>query len=62
MMLHTEYQGSRPWGVRLEENLNGSPYINLCKTCDPWGGAIFSHRGKLGRGQLGDATYKISRF
>ena len=19
----------------------GSPYISLCKTCDPWGGAIF---------------------
>ena len=42
------------------------PYINLCKTFDPWGGAIFWPMGynmnKLGRGPLGDAAYQISRL
>ena len=38
--------------------------INLYKTCDPPGRAHFWPKGhnlnKLGRGPLGDATYKIS--
>ena len=60
MMLHTKYQGSRPCGFRQEDLF----MFALCKTFDPR--AIFLPQGynlnKLGRGPLGDATYKISRF
>ena len=41
------------------------PYIGHCRTCDPWGRAIFApckgyNLNKLGRGPLGDASYQIS--
>ena len=66
MMLHTKYQGSRPCGFRQKYFFHGSPYISLCETCDPWGGAIFGPRwdnlNKLVRSPLGNATYQISRF
>ena len=42
-----------------------SPYISLCKTCNP-GVESFKPRGqnlnKSGRGPLGDASYQISRL
>ena len=44
-MLHTKYQGSRPHGFRQEDVFCIFLYINLCKTCDPWGGAIIGTRG-----------------
>ena len=44
MMLHTKYQGSRPCGFRQEDFVHVAPYISLCKTCDPRGGAIFGPR------------------
>ena len=60
MKLHTKYQGSRPCGFR-QEDVSRFPYINLSKTFDPCGQAIFSRRGiikkKLGRGLLGYVTY-----
>ena len=41
-MQHTKYQGFRPNGVRQEYCFY---YISLvCRTCDPWGGAIFCPR------------------
>ena len=45
MMLHTKYQGSRPYGFRKEDFFNVFPNISLCKTCDPWGGAFFGPNG-----------------
>ena len=66
MMLHTKYQGSKPYGFRQEDFFHVFPYIGLSKTCDPWGGAIFGPQryslNKLGRSSLGDASYQISRL
>ena len=56
MMLHTKYQGSRPCGFRQEDFFYVSPYISLCKACDPWGVVIFGPRGLPD-----DASYQISR-
>ena len=65
MMLHTKYQGSKP-KVSDKKIFSCFPYIGLCNSCDPWGGAIFGPRdrklNKLGRGSLGDASYQISRL
>ena len=44
-MLHTIYQGSRPYGFRQEDFSMFFPYISLCVTCDPFGGAIFGPSG-----------------
>ena len=64
MMLHTKYQGSRPYGFRQENFSMFFHYISLCKICDPWCGVIFWPEGdnlnKLGRVPLGYATYQIS--
>ena len=41
------------------------PYICVCQTCDPWGGVILApgdNLNKIGRGALGDATYKIPKL
>ena len=38
------------------------PYISLCKTCDPCGGAILPKEhnlNKLGRGLIDDASYLV---
>ena len=45
MMLHTKYQSSRPCGLRQEDFFHVSPYISLCKACDPKIGVIFGPRG-----------------
>ena len=42
MMLHTKYQVYRPCGFKQEDFFYVSPYISLCKECDPRGGAIFA--------------------
>ena len=47
MMLHTKYQGSKPYGFR-KEDFSGFPNISLCKTCDPLGAPIFDPRGIIG--------------
>ena len=63
-MLHTKYQGSMPCCFKQEDFLIFLPIYAYVK-CDPWRGVIFGPRGimnKLGRGQLGDATYQISRL
>ena len=60
MMLHTAYQGSRPYGFR-QEDFSRFPYISLCNTCDPRGGPFWPqgyNLNKLDRGLLGDATYQ----
>ena len=39
------------------------PYINQCRTCDPWAGPFLTKGydlNKLGRSPLNDATYQIS--
>ena len=73
-MLHTKYQGSRPYGFRQEDFFHVFPYIGLCKTSDHrgggggggGGGGQFWPQGhnlnKLGKGPLGDASYQISRL
>ena len=65
MMLHTKYQGFRPYGLRQKDFSMFFPK-SLCKICDPRGGAILGPKGhnlnKIGRGPQGDATYQISRF
>ena len=65
MILHTKYQGSRPYGFRQEDFFHVAPYISLRKTYDPWGGAFFLPQGynlnKLGRSLQVDATYQISK-
>ena len=64
-MLHTKYQGTRPYGFRQQDFFYAFPYISLCKTCDSQGQGNFCPEGgnlnKLGRGPLGDATYQSSR-
>ena len=60
-MLHTKYQGSRPYGLRKEDFLM-FPYV---KHVTP-GRSHFWPQGdilnKLGRGLLGDATNQISKL
>ena len=62
------YQISRLYAIRFQTRrfFYVFSYISLCKTCDPVGEAIFGPRGhnlnKHGRGQLGNATYQISRL
>ena len=60
-MLYTKYHNSRPCGFRQEEFFSCFPYISLCETGDPQGGAILWPQGytlyNLGRGLLGNATY-----
>ena len=45
-------RGPLMWMMPLHVNQKSnygydSPYISLCKTCDPWGGAIFGPRGVI---------------
>ena len=65
MMLHNQYQSSRPYGFRKEHLFHLFPNIGLSKTCDPGTGPFWPQGyilNKLGRGPLGDATYQISRL
>ena len=58
-------QGSRHFGFRQEYFFHVSPYISICKTCDPGEGSFFAsghNLNKLRRGLLGDAAYKLSRL
>ena len=41
-MLHTKYQGSRPYGFRQEDFCHCFPYVRLCKQCDPGAGPFLA--------------------
>ena len=63
MMLHTKYQGSRPYGFRLEDFRMFFLY-SLRRTCDPQGGPFLApgnNLNKFGRSLLSDATYQNIR-
>ena len=56
-MLHTKYQGSKPYGFRQKVFFMFF-LISIYKTCDRWGGAILDqghNLNVLGRGPLGEA-------
>ena len=55
MKLHTEHKGSRPY--RFRQDFFMFPYLAYVKFW-PKGDNL----DKLGRGLLGDATYKISKL
>ena len=60
-MLHTKYQGSRPYGFS-QEGFHVFPYISLYKACVLGHGYFWlqgDNSNKLCRGPLGDATYQI---
>ena len=42
-----KYGSNLPSGFRREDVLEGFPYIRLCKTSDPWGGASFGHKATI---------------
>ena len=45
MMLHTKYQGSRPYGFRHEDSFHVFPlYKPILNICDPRGGTFFVPR------------------
>ena len=62
MMLHTKYQGSKPYGFRLEDFFMFFPIEAYVKTCYPFFWPQGYKLNKLGRGLLGDASYQISRL
>ena len=64
-MLHTKYQGSRPCGFIQEDSFMFFPISAYVKHVTPGVGPFWPlghNLNKLGRGQLGDATYQISRL
>ena len=59
MMLHTKYQGSRPYGFRKEDFFMFFLIWALVKHVTPVAGCFWLEGyifNKLGRGPLGDAT------
>ena len=64
-MLHTKYQGSRPYGFRQEDVFMFFP-IKACAKHGTLGAGHFWQQGynlnNLGRGLLGDASYKLPRL
>ena len=62
MMLHTKYQGSRPYGFR-QEDFFMFPYISLyVNHVTPRAGRYWPkghNLNNLGRGPLGDATCQM---
>ena len=44
VMLHTQYQSSRPYGFRKENLFHLFPNIGLSKTCDPGPGPFLAPR------------------
>ena len=55
-MLHTKYQGSRPFGFRLEDFFMVPLYVSLCKTFDPVVGPF------LAKYQESRTWFQTSRF
>ena len=65
MMLHIKYQGFGPYGFRQEDFFHIFPIQAYVKHVIPGAGPFWPkgyNLNKLGRGPLGDATYKISRL
>ena len=66
MMLHTKYQDALCLMVSKQEDIFMFSLYGPIKTCDPQRkGSIWSkgdYLNKLGKGQLDDATYEISRL
>ena len=65
MLLHTKYQGSRPYGFRHEDFLEFSLFKPMSSIGPPGQGHFWPkgyNLNNLGRGKLGDATYQISRL
>ena len=46
MILYAKYLSFNPYSFR-QEDFQNLPYINLYKTCDPWGGANNHPKDKL---------------
>ena len=62
-MLHTKYQGSRPFGFRQEDFFHVFPIKANVKHVTPGAGLFLAqdyNLNKLGRGPLDNATYQIS--
>ena len=65
MMLHTKYQGFRPYGFRLGDFFHVYPILAYAKHLNPRVGHLWPQGYnliKLGRGPLVDASYQISRL
>ena len=65
MMLHTKYQGSRPYGFIQEDFFMFSLYKPMSNMCPPGRGHFWhqeNNLNKLGRGLLGDAEFQISKL
>ena len=65
MMPYTKYQGSIPCGSRQEDFFSFSLNNAYVKHVKPGAGHFWSqghNLSKLGRCQLGDASYQISRL
>ena len=65
MMLHTKYQGSKPYGFRQEDFFYVFLIQAYAKHVTPGAGQFWPqgyNLNKLGRGLLGDATYQIPRL
>ena len=65
MMLHTNYQGFRPYGFRSEDFFMFFTVYTNVKHVTPWAGPFLApgdNLNKLGRSPLGDATYEVSKL
>ena len=65
MMLHTKYQGSRPYGFRQEDFYMFFPKYVYVKHVTLGAGPLWPqgyNLNRLGRGSLGDASYQISKL
>ena len=64
VMLHTKYQGSKPYSFR-QKIFSCFPYNAYVKHVNPRAGHYWLQGynfNKLGRGSLGDASYQISKL
>ena len=65
MMLLTKYQGFRPYGFRQKDFYNVFPIYAYVNNVNPGWGHFWpqgNNLNKLGRGQLSDATYQLSKL
>ena len=65
MMLHTKYQGSKPYGFRQEDFSMFFPINAYVRHVTPGAGHFWPqgyNLNKVGRWSLGDASYQISRL
>ena len=65
MMLHTKYQGFKPYGFKQEDFFMFFPIKDYVKHVPTGVGPFWPQKynlNKLGSGSLGDASYQISRL